>query len=577
MAFVDDPSNTLFDEKIGGRPLPLNADPRRYPRAEDLNDLRTAALELRDQTAGSVNVLIKGAAGDGVEDDAQAFVDANAAAGAASSEIYAPGGTFKIDSDPPLGLAPIQFSGGARFVDANTGEKFYPGAFTGRRPRTRQAWRDREDRAVRTLAPKVLCYGDSNTRYYQGDTSTPGPFSKSYPAQLDVLMSEFPALWQASVINRGFPGEDAQYGIDNWTDNVAAYSPEVVVYGFGTNDIKVAGADLEAYIGRMNTLVVRALDAGISPMVLGIPWFYENYGSDDLLSQQRIPVWNNRLKTLCDEYRIAYIDTYTPFKDVPSAFFNESVAMRHYNDRATRFIAHQIARVLLSQVTTLGTETERPAIFRDRFSLPLMPEAKAGDPRAAFTQTVGGRRFQTLRIQAGQSITLGGAGRWMVGFFPNVSGVGTITVGASTTNVTVDPVTDAGEVYPIQRYSGSLTLMGTGYDLVIACSSGTLYVRCYGFEEQPAPAVAGTDGHMPSVASSALPASPTLGRWYYLTDLLKPVTYQSVWLDQSGYQAVGTTAQRTAVGSLVPKGFTYYDTETAAKYRNDGAGNWSAY
>jgi hypothetical protein len=59
MAFVDDPANVLFEDKIPGAPLGTR-DPRTVPRAVDFNALKGAALELRDETSalrGDVSVV----------------------------------------------------------------------------------------------------------------------------------------------------------------------------------------------------------------------------------------------------------------------------------------------------------------------------------------------------------------------------------------------------------------------------------------------------------------------------------------------------------------------------------------
>jgi hypothetical protein len=59
MAFIDDPANVLFEDKIPGAPLGTR-DPRTVPRAVDFNALKGAALELRDETSalrGDVSVV----------------------------------------------------------------------------------------------------------------------------------------------------------------------------------------------------------------------------------------------------------------------------------------------------------------------------------------------------------------------------------------------------------------------------------------------------------------------------------------------------------------------------------------
>lgn len=533
----------------------------------------TAPRSLAARAADVVNVRDWGATGNGTSDDAQALVDANLASSADDRSVYFPAGTYKlVSSEPVMGYGTVRWTGGTFFRDVNTNERFQP-VFTSRRPHLRQAWQDRNERTVRSFAPKIVCYGDSNTRYYQGDTSTSGPYSKSYCAQLDVLLGQHPSLWASTVQISGFPGMDAQWAIDNWNGYLGGAS--VVVLGFGTNDVKVAGADLEAYIGRMRTLVRMGLDSGIVPIVLGIPWFVDTYGSDGVLSQQRIAVWNNRLKALCDEYRVEFIDTYSPFKDSPGSWFNEAVTQRHFNADASHVIAKQVLAALL-RVTTLGNAVDRPRLWREQFSLAGMPELVAGSP-TILARANGGRVHQILRITAGNSITLKASGRWVVGFYPAGNATGTIVAsyGPTTTNVSITAATDAGETYPVARYAAAATFSSVNYDLTITSTGGNLDIRYYGFEF---PGDTGASGSFTELAAASLPASPVPGRLYLVTELAKPVLWVgAAWTDLSGWVSVGNTAARTAVQSDVPKGFRFYDTQTVARYKSDGAGGWAAF
>lgn len=438
------------------------------------------------RTKGAVCITEYGAVSGG--GDALAAVQAaDAVADDTGAAVLVPPGAFTVSAEPTL-VSPVRVEPGGFLLDANTGDRFVP-QFTSRGAALRDAWRDRDRRTIRTLAPKVVCFGDSNTRYYVGDTSTPGPFGKAACAHLDVLAGKYPALWQATFTNRGFPGEDAQYGIDQYAANVTGYAADIVVYGWGTNDIKLAGASLETYIGKMQTLIALALAGGVVPIVMGIPWFHSGYGADGVLSQQRLPVWNNRLRALCEEYAIDFIDTYSMFKEDPS-FFNEASAKRHYTASAQRIIADRIMAAILGHVTMFGPELQRPAIFREQFNADDLGEVKSG---LVYVEgwNIGGRRFRTLRITNGKSLTLSAAGRWVVAFYPRQTATGTIVDGG-TTNVSIVTAADAGEFYPVQRYASAAAKMGTSYDLVITATSGDLYLRYYGIEDPPAPPVTGT-------------------------------------------------------------------------------------
>ena len=183
----------------------------------------------------------------------------------------------------------------------------------------------------------VVCYGDSNTKYYLGDLQQDGPESESYPAKLQALFAAN-GFQNVRVLNCGFPDTQTDFAVANFQKQVVDNKADICIFGFGTNCIRQPDADLEDYLDDMAHLFALCKQRNIEVMSLLIPWFAEDYCGKE--GQLRLPGWNGALCELCLTRGVALLDTYSAFSGEPDLFFSETATpKRHYSAEATSVIA----------------------------------------------------------------------------------------------------------------------------------------------------------------------------------------------------------------------------------------------
>ena len=183
----------------------------------------------------------------------------------------------------------------------------------------------------------ICCYGDSNTRYFYGDTQQDGPAEESYPAQLQALFRAS-GFDKVTVHNCGYPDEMSDFALAQYPANITERGADICIYGFGTNDINKEDADLEEYLDNTALVFDQLQKQGVAGLSLLMPWFDEAYAGK--AGQDRLPGWNSMLAQLCMVKNVMVLDTYTPFQADPARFFNEKLTpRRHYSKEACAVIA----------------------------------------------------------------------------------------------------------------------------------------------------------------------------------------------------------------------------------------------
>ncbi len=186
----------------------------------------------------------------------------------------------------------------------------------------------------------IVCYGDSNTKYYLGDKQMDGPEGDAYPAKLQALFAEA-GFDKVTVHNCGFPDTQTDFAIANFWEQVIENKADICVFGFGTNCVRQEDADLDGYLEDMSRLMGLCRQQGIQPMSLLIPWYSEDYCGK--AGQDRLPGWNSLLCELCMSEGAPIIDTFHTFAGDPDLFFNETATpKRHYSPAATQAIAEMV-------------------------------------------------------------------------------------------------------------------------------------------------------------------------------------------------------------------------------------------
>ena len=64
------------------------------------------------------------------------------------------------------------------------------------------------------MSYQIVAFGDSNTRYYLGDTGTAGPLEDAWPARLEALLRDRGR--DVAVKNEGHPGIQADFAMEHF-------------------------------------------------------------------------------------------------------------------------------------------------------------------------------------------------------------------------------------------------------------------------------------------------------------------------------------------------------------------------
>ena len=195
------------------------------------------------------------------------------------------------------------------------------------------------------MSVQIVAFGDSNTRYYLGDTGTPGPLEEAWPAKLETMLRSRGV--DALVKNEGHPGVQADYAMEHFADATAG--ADLCILGFGTNDAKKLEVPLGEFLSEISDVLDQAAEARTPVIMLGIPWFSEEVAGQEL--QNRLPIWNESLSSLCDQLSIPFVDLYTPFKDEPERWFNErTTPKRHLSAAAQTRVAELLLPLVLERL-----------------------------------------------------------------------------------------------------------------------------------------------------------------------------------------------------------------------------------
>lgn len=195
------------------------------------------------------------------------------------------------------------------------------------------------------MSVQIVAFGDSNTRYYLGDTGTPGPLEEAWPAKLETMLRARGV--DAAVKNEGHPGVQADYAMEHFP--AAAAGADLCILGFGTNDAKKLEVPLGEFLSEISDVLDQAAELQMPLILLGIPWFSEELAGPEL--QNRLPIWNESLSSLCDQLNIPFVDLYTPFKDEPGRWFNErTTPKRHLSAAAQTRVAELLLPLVLSEL-----------------------------------------------------------------------------------------------------------------------------------------------------------------------------------------------------------------------------------
>ena len=120
-----------------------------------------------------------------------------------------------------------------------------------------------------------------------------------YPETLSdaLALNSFTAA--VTVINRGYPGDTAQMGLDRWT---AASATDVAILMYGTNDGKALAVPVDTFKKNMAKMIEREFTKNAVVILISPPLV------NDVVSNTNIASYTIALHQLAQEYNVLIID-----------------------------------------------------------------------------------------------------------------------------------------------------------------------------------------------------------------------------------------------------------------------------
>ncbi len=179
----------------------------------------------------------------------------------------------------------------------------------------------------------VVCMGDSQIVY------------TSWYAGLDYLLeSSYPrAEW--NTIGSGVPQERAHQGARRFDSTVAPYGPQIVVIGYGTNDV---GADASLFRNGMNDLINKAKGIGATVIVHGIGWIDTN--KHEL--KKAYNSYNGIIRDVCASQGVPYVDIAGPMSGDPRRYVSGDGI--HWTAEGGNLVASLVFNTLRNYLDTEG-------------------------------------------------------------------------------------------------------------------------------------------------------------------------------------------------------------------------------
>lgn len=282
---------------------------------------------LSQKLAEGVSVKDHGAVGDGIANDAPAFV----AAAAANVAITIPEGTYKLDTDVTTtssftAQAGVAFTGvGILYATVNRLSSIYPGR--------KKTMADVLAKANAGTAITIACYGDSITygqdtsgtgvaTQINGATQTRSPYP--FPESLAEALAFAGFTGGATVANRGFPGDSSAQGVTRWSASAAT---DVAILMYGHNDANAYGGNplvsVPNFRRNMVMMVEREIAKGAAVIIM-LPPNVAVVAQNNLIRP-----FAEAAKKVAEEYGVPYVDAVQQLASV-SNMWTDGIHLNQY-------------------------------------------------------------------------------------------------------------------------------------------------------------------------------------------------------------------------------------------------------
>ena len=163
----------------------------------------------------------------------------------------------------------------------------------------------------------IVCMGDSLIAY------------SNWPAILDnMLESTYPRA-EYNTAGVGVPAMMSHQGYYKFDATVAPYGPQIIVFGFGSNDV---GTSVSSFINGMTGLINKGKGIGATVIVHSIGYI----NTDIWVAKRDYREYNEALRALCAQQGVPYVDVYTPMAANPGRYLSDGL---HFTSEGANLVA----------------------------------------------------------------------------------------------------------------------------------------------------------------------------------------------------------------------------------------------
>jgi lysophospholipase L1-like esterase len=166
----------------------------------------------------------------------------------------------------------------------------------------------------------------------------------NWPQILDSLLEATYAHSDYNIIASGIKGEMAPGGYNRFDDSIAKYKPQIVIVGYGTNDI---GSGTDKFSHYLSAIVQKIKNINATPFIESLGYINVNMEplKADWASYQSV------IYQTGDFYNVPVIDIYSPLSSDPGTYIADWV---HYTPEGSSVVAHTIYNYIVRYLDSEG-------------------------------------------------------------------------------------------------------------------------------------------------------------------------------------------------------------------------------
>lgn len=159
----------------------------------------------------------------------------------------------------------------------------------------------------------------------------------NWPAYLDsALESTYPHA-EYKTIGSGVPQQMAYQGVRRFDSTVAVYHPQIIVIGYGTNDI---GSGIPLFAAGIQELIDKAKGIGATVIVHSIGYIDTSIHP----TKKSWPSYNDVLQEVCANNGVPYVDIAGPMSEDPGLYVSSDGM--HWTPEGGQLVAHLVYNTL---------------------------------------------------------------------------------------------------------------------------------------------------------------------------------------------------------------------------------------